>query len=371
MKNINVRMTAAAAALMVAAGPLAVPAFAVQREGVCAHASDRASSARARRELEGQSMNSVFLLPDSDTYYISESDISWMNDNELMLARNEFYARRGRKFATKSIQDYFNRQGWYYGTINPDDFTPEMFNRYEQANVDFIVAYEKKRKEIRAQKQKEPAAHNELSVVYPASADTEAQYSEIVDVYRDSMRENWSEEEYSVAGMNRMAAGLDLPGDLGYIYMDLNGDGKQELLIGPTNPQLYGEGAVFEIYTIDDGIPVEIASSDENDLYYICEGNTVRREVFLDEGHWEIDYYDLEGEGLVCKDMLVMDESRDKEDPWFVIDDTEGFASVSGVGISGQAGELEDEYESISYEDASNLRANYVAEALEYIPFEN
>ena len=33
--------------------------------------------------------------------------------------------------------------------------------------------------------------------------------------------------------------------------------------------------------------------------------------------------------------------------------------------------ELEDEYESISYEDASNLRANYVAEALEYIPFEN
>ena len=136
MKNTGLRLTAAALALMVAAGTQAVPAFAVQSQSLSAQEADTASSARSRRELEGQSMNSVYLLPDSDTYYISESDISWMDDNELMLARNEFYARRGRKFVTKSIQDYFNRQGWYNGTIDPDDFTPEMFNRYEQANVD-------------------------------------------------------------------------------------------------------------------------------------------------------------------------------------------------------------------------------------------
>ena len=372
MKSVSVRMTAAAAALMIAAGSLAVPASAIQREDPCGYAPGEASSARARRELEGQTMNSVYLLPDSDTYYISESDISWMDDNELMLARNEFYARRGRKFATKSIQDYFNRQGWYYGTIEPDDFTSEMFNRYEQANVDFIVAYENKRKEIRARKQKEHVAHNEISGMSAAEFDSEEQYGEIVDVYRDSMRQSWSKEEYAVAGMNELAAGLDLPEDLGYVFMDLNGDGKPELLIGPTDPQMYGEGAVFEIYTIDDGIPVEIASSDEDDFYYICEGNTVRREVFLDEGHWEIDYYDLEGGGLVCKDMLVMDESVDKEDPWFVVDDTEdlGLASAGGSGIREQAGGLEDEYEAISYEDASNLRANYVAESLEFIPFE-
>lgn len=372
MKSLSVRTTAAAVALMIAAGSLVMPASAVQREGSYAHALDEASSAKAKRELEGQTMNSVYLLPDSDTYYISESDISWMDDNELMLARNEFYARRGRKFATKSIQDYFNRQGWYYGTIEPDDFTSDMFNRYEQANVDFIVAYEKKRKEIRAQKQREPVAHNEISGTNYAAYGSEEQYDEIVDVYGDSMRQKWSKEEYAVAGMNELAAGLDLPGDLGYVFMDLNGDGKPELLIGPTDPQLYGEGAVFEIYTIDDGVPVEIASSVEDDLYYICEGNTVRREVFLDEGHWEIDYYNVEGGGLVCKDMLVMDESVDKEEPWFVVDDTENLdlASAGGEGISGQAQGLEDEYEAISYEDASNLRANYVAESLEYIPFD-
>ncbi len=30
-------------------------------------------------------MNSIYLLPDANTYYISESEISWMTDNELRL----------------------------------------------------------------------------------------------------------------------------------------------------------------------------------------------------------------------------------------------------------------------------------------------
>lgn len=369
MKSLRVRMTAAAAAMMVAAGTLALPAAAMQREGALEETAG-ISAARSSRELEGQTMNSVYLLPDSDTYYISESDISWMDDNELMLARNEFYARRGRKFATKSIQDYFNRQGWYMGTINPDDFTSEMFNRYEQANVDFIVAYEKKRKEIREQKKKKPAVKNGLAgTAMPEFAD-EDRYDEIVDIYGDSMHEEWSEEEYAIAGMNRMAAGLKMPGDLGYTYMDLDGDGNPELLIAPTDPQMYGEGAVFEIYTIEDGIPVIAASSDEDDLYYICEGNTVRREVFLNEGQWEIDYYDFNRGNLECRDMLIMDESVDREDPWFKVGNVHGLAAADGGSVSGLEEGIEDEYQAISYEDASGIRASYVAKSLDLTPFE-
>ncbi len=368
MNKAGLRMTAAAAALMIAAGSLALPASAMQGERGGAQTAD-VSSARSNREHEAQTMNSVFLLPDSDTYYISESDISWMDDNELMLARNEFYARRGRKFVTKSIQDYFNRQGWYYGTINPDDFTSEMFNRYEQANVDFIVAYEKKRKEIREQKKSEKRTG--ISGSAAPSSVAAGQYNELVGLYGSSMIEDWSGDECALAGMNRLVADLERPGDLGYTYMDLDGDGEEELLIAPTDPQTYGEGAVFEIYTIEDGVPVIVASSDEDEFYYICEGNTVRREVFLDEGHWEIDYYDLANGNLICKDMLIMDESVDTEDPWFMIDDADDLAAVNGGRITALAEDMEDEYEAISYEDASGIRASYVAEALDLIPYGN
>lgn len=370
MKNTGLRLTAAALALMVAAGAQAVPAFAVQSQSLSAQEADTASSARSRRELEGQSMNSVYLLPDSDTYYISESDISWMDDNELMLARNEFYARRGRKFVTKSIQDYFNRQGWYNGTIDPDDFTPEMFNRYEQANVDFIVAYETKRKEVRAQKKNEPRAHTGISGSGPDVFEEEAQYTEIVDLYGDALHDSWSEDDYAVAGMNGLASGLESPEDLGYVYKDLDGDGNGELLIGPTDPQLYGEGAVFEIYTIDDGLSVEVVSSDEDDFYYVCEDNTIRREVFLEDGHWQIDYYDFKDGGLVCKEILVMDEGMDKEDPWFLVEDVENQESGHLTGVSGDGEEHQQEYKAISYEEASGVRASYVAENLGLIPLE-
>jgi hypothetical protein len=366
MKKINARFTAAAAALMITAGTLAAPVSAAQS----APSGDAMMSARSSREFEAQTMNSNYLLPDSDTYYITEADISWMDDNELMLARNEFYARRGRKFATKSIQDYFNRQGWYTGTINPDDFTSEMFNRYEQANVDFIVAYEKKRKEFRAQRKKErkPKVAQEYS--NPTAEEYPPEYGEIVDLYGDALLDGWVEDDFAVSGLNEMASEIEKPGDLGYIYMDLDDDGNEELLIGPTDPQLYGEGAVFEIYMMEDGIPVEIASSDEDCIYYICEDKTIRREAIQDDGNWEISYFDLKGGDLVCKKMLVMDESLNREEPWFVVNDAEDLAVIGGDGFEGEDTlNAAEDYEAISYEDASNIRAGYVGMSIDFIPY--
>lgn len=373
MKRMNTRLAAAAMAAMVAAGSLAVPAFAVQRDSASAQAGGSVSAARATRERDGQSMNSVYLLPDSDTYYITEADISWMDDTELMLARNEFYARRGRRFVTRSIQNYFDRQAWYVGTIDPDDFTSEMFNRYEQANVDFIVAYENKRKQIREQYTPEKT----LEDVDPPAEEPVEEYGEIVDIYGDALREVWSVEDVTYAGMNYMISELEEPGELGYGYRDLDGDGTGELLIGPTDPQRYGEGAVFEIYTIEDGIPVEIASSDEDTIYYVCEDNTVRRETIEEDGRWEIDYLDLENGEFIYKDVLVMDETMDTEEPWFMVDGVDGAEDLEPDLSDGEEmlAEVEDpqeelDYKAISYEDASDLRASYYAGDLGLTPFE-
>jgi hypothetical protein len=351
MKNRRKKTAAAAAALMLA-GLMAFPAAAAPQPACIA-------GARSDRELTAQTMNSTYLLPDSDTYYITEADISWMDDNELMLARNEFYARKGRKFVTKSIREYFERQGWYHGTIEPDAFSPDLFNRYEQANVDFIVAYENKRQ------QKKQASSQEVTVLQqlPPSTETD-EYTGLTSLYADSIREDWSDEELTLSGVNSLTGELDQPADAGYLYRDLDGDGKAELLIGPSDSQLYGSGAVFEIYTIENGLPVEVASSSEDSMYYLCGDNTILREKVFSDGKWELDYYKLVDGELIYKDLLIMDESRNAANPWFIVKNAEMIWEDADPDATGTSWIPDQEYAPIEEKNAMELRASYATEPL-------
>ena len=88
-----------------------------------------------------------YILEGSDREYISESVIRGLSDEELMLARNEIYARHGRIFDDRDIREYFTSQSWYEGTIHPDDFSEDMLNEIEKENVERIVAEEARREQ--------------------------------------------------------------------------------------------------------------------------------------------------------------------------------------------------------------------------------
>lgn len=85
-----------------------------------------------------------YILPDSGTRKLTNSDLAGLDADELELARNEIYARAGRRFNTDYIQDYFDDKWWYVGTIEPEAFTEDMLNDVEKYNVNFIRNYEKK-----------------------------------------------------------------------------------------------------------------------------------------------------------------------------------------------------------------------------------
>lgn len=85
-----------------------------------------------------------YILPDSGTRKLTNSDLAGLDADELELARNEIYARAGRRFNTEYIQDYFDDKWWYVGTIEPEDFTEDMLNDVEKYNVNFIRNYEEK-----------------------------------------------------------------------------------------------------------------------------------------------------------------------------------------------------------------------------------
>ena len=83
-----------------------------------------------------------YIIPDSSTRYLSDSDVRGLDDHTLMLARNEIYARHGRKFNDAEIRAYFESKSWYYPTIDPADFTEDMLSDVEKANIALIKSYE-------------------------------------------------------------------------------------------------------------------------------------------------------------------------------------------------------------------------------------
>lgn len=86
-----------------------------------------------------------YILPNSDSQFLTESDLYHLTDEEVRLARNEIYARHGREFKSIELQEYFNGKHWYYPLYDPDYFDEhcyDMFNEYEKDNLDFIKQYE-------------------------------------------------------------------------------------------------------------------------------------------------------------------------------------------------------------------------------------
>lgn len=86
-----------------------------------------------------------FIIADSNSRYISASELERFSKEELSYARNEIYARHGRKFKDEGIQKYFDSKEWYEGTIAPEDFSESMLNDYEIKNAETILSYEKEK----------------------------------------------------------------------------------------------------------------------------------------------------------------------------------------------------------------------------------
>lgn len=91
-----------------------------------------------------------YIFPQSSTAALTGADLLEADPSTLRLARNEIFARHGRKFDASDLQDYFNQKTWYHGEIDPAAFDEGVFNDVEKRNLDLIrIAEEQlKSKEI-------------------------------------------------------------------------------------------------------------------------------------------------------------------------------------------------------------------------------
>ncbi len=98
-----------------------------------------ANIASIERAEAAPATGSEFIIPDSDRRVLSIGDLRKLSKDELRIARNEIFARRGRYFDAADLKARFERFSWY----RPNTWNPRL-NSVEQANVALMDQIEKR-----------------------------------------------------------------------------------------------------------------------------------------------------------------------------------------------------------------------------------
>lgn len=83
-----------------------------------------------------------YVLPISRLLPLTQENLVNLSDNELWIARNEIYARHGRRFTNEYLQLLFDSCTWYQGTIAPEQFDESVLTQTEQDNLQLLITAE-------------------------------------------------------------------------------------------------------------------------------------------------------------------------------------------------------------------------------------
>jgi len=83
------------------------------------------------------------LIPDSNSRYLSDDEISKLTEDEKLMVACEILARYGVDFTNmengEKAQGYFEKQSWYTPTIDITEFDFTKLNMYEAANIKLLL----------------------------------------------------------------------------------------------------------------------------------------------------------------------------------------------------------------------------------------
>jgi hypothetical protein len=100
---------------------------------------EKANVALIERVDPGNTPQSDFVIPDSDRRFLTLNDLTKLSKEELRIARNEIFARRGRYFDSPDLKARFANFPWY----SPNTWNPKL-NPIEQANIALMDQVEKR-----------------------------------------------------------------------------------------------------------------------------------------------------------------------------------------------------------------------------------
>lgn len=95
------------------------------------------------QQAKEEKLRAEFIFPDSDKKYLSEDEVRAKTVEDLMVGRNEIFARHGYIFEDANLKSYFENTSWYQGTVVSSEFNSEqVFNEFEKKNVELIKKVE-------------------------------------------------------------------------------------------------------------------------------------------------------------------------------------------------------------------------------------
>ncbi|MDE7325561.1 MAG: M56 family metallopeptidase [Lachnospiraceae bacterium] len=196
-----------------------------------------------------------------------------------------------------------------------------------------------------------------------SGTDPIAKYASVLDQYHTALNEQWDAARLTQEGFSILARYCydgNAAENVGYSFLDVDGDGKMELLIGAVTGDAFVQGQIFELYTLKDGEPVQVFSGRERSRYYLCQkedGNyAIANEGSSGASNSEWSYYTLQDGTLSGELVIIYDDMPDAESPW---------SMASGTDI--EAGR----FETVTDETAKRMQDVYGSEYIEpeYSPF--
>ena len=85
---------------------------------------------------------SEYIFPSSSTYKIDPYEAKYLNEEQLMIARNEIYARYGYTYNLAELREYFMNCSWYYPTVPNGKLELIDLSDTEEYNVKMLQAFE-------------------------------------------------------------------------------------------------------------------------------------------------------------------------------------------------------------------------------------
>lgn len=97
-----------------------------------------ASTESNKANSKTKSSGGDFILPESSSRKLNDSEVSHLSSSEAQSAINEIYARHGYIFKTKEINDYYKSKSWY--SPNPG-FSESDLSQIERYNIGLLSKY--------------------------------------------------------------------------------------------------------------------------------------------------------------------------------------------------------------------------------------